>query len=86
MNIALEYLLTGSETSLQNAMLARLADAKNRRKEIIELLDKWVEKEAEAMLLQWFLEHGEALAGSLVRPELMREDFRESLKSLLKSA
>jgi hypothetical protein len=63
--IAFEYLLGASKCSLQNAMLHRLADAQNRRKELFELLDAWAEKRAEAMLLSWFLERGEELAGSL---------------------
>ena len=96
--IALEFLLGGSETSLENVLLNRLADVRNRRKEIIELLDSWAERQAEAMVLEWFLKHGAELVGSVTRTvtvtELQRlsdpaetsEDFRESLRKLVKSA
>jgi hypothetical protein len=100
--IAFEYLLGGSQTSLQNAMLNRLADAANRRKELIELLDKWAEREAEALLLEWFLKHGEELMGSLTRSPKVTEitrlknaekptpitavELRETLRTLVNSA
>ncbi len=50
--IAFEYLLSGSQRSLENVMLNRLAEARNRQKELLELLDKWAERRAEAMLLE----------------------------------
>ena len=62
------FLLSGSRTGLQNAMLGRLADSRNRRKEIIELLDLWVEETALAALYQWFAAHGEELAARLNAP------------------
>jgi hypothetical protein len=100
--IAFEYLLGASKCSLENAMLRRLADERNRRKELMELLDAWAERRAEALLLSWFLTHGEALAGSLTAPLKVTEikhpvpgdkpgpksavEFRETLRGLLNSA
>jgi hypothetical protein len=100
--IALSYLLGGSQVSLQNTLLNRLADAQNRRKEIIELLDAWAERHAEVLLLEWFVKHGDELMASVTRMETVielkrlaepekpgpqrLEDFRESLRNLLESA
>ncbi len=93
--ITFEYLLGGSQRSLENVMLNRLADARNRQKELIELLDKWAERRAEAMLLEWFLKHGDALMAAVAKSpkvtEIERlpdslEEFRETLRNLLKSA
>lgn len=96
-----EYLLGGSKTSLENAVLVRLADERNRRKELLELLEKWAERRAEAMLLRWFLDHGDELVGSLTGSpitEIKRMPagekpgpisataFRETLRNLLNSA
>jgi hypothetical protein len=100
--IPFEYLLSGSTTSLENAMLRHLAEARNRQKELTELLNLWAESRATAMLLQWFLAHGDELMGSVTRPLTVTEikplegpgkpgpiratDLRESLRSLLDSA
>lgn len=100
--IAFEYLIGGSKTSLENAWLNRLADARNRRREILQFLDQWAEREAEALLLEWFLKHGEELMGSLTRSPKVTEitrlraaekpepitagELRETLKTLLNSA
>lgn len=100
--VSLEYLLGGSKTSLENAMLNRLADERNRRKELVELFEKWAERRAQAMLLRWFLEHGNELMGSVTRSATVTEikrlpaekkpspisagDFRETLRTLVNSA
>ena len=100
--IPFEYLLSGSKTSLENAMLRRLADARNRQKELTELLNMWAELRAQAMLLQWFLAHGDELMGSVTKPAQVTEikrllapekpgpmsadELRESLRNLLNSA
>jgi hypothetical protein len=93
--IAFEYLLNGSERSMQNVLLSRLADARNRQKDLVELLEKWAERRAEALLLEWFLKHGDALmaavASSSKVTEIKRlpdspEEFRETLRNLLESA
>jgi len=68
------FLLSGSRASLQDAMLARLADSRNRRKELTELLDLWVEETALAAVYQWFVAHGEELAARLDAPCLPRGD------------
>lgn len=100
--IAFEYLLGASKSSIENAMLNRFADERNRRKELVELLEKWAERRAEALLLRWFLRHGDALMGSLTRPPKVTEierlvsegkpepisaaRFRETLRTLVNSA
>jgi predicted oxidoreductase len=99
--IALEYLLEGSTRSLQNAMLHRLANARNLQKDVEQMLEKWAESQAEAMLLAWFLKHGEELAGLLASSKVTEikplnearkpgpvsaVDFRDRLKNLLESA
>ena len=97
-SMLLEYLLSVSKVGMENMLLDRMADAQNRRKEIMELLDKWAERRAEALLIEWFDKHGAELVGSVTRTvtitELQRlsgseetaEDFRETLRNLLKSA
>jgi hypothetical protein len=98
----LEYLLYGSQVALENVVIDRLGDAANRRKELIELMDSWAEKRAEALLVEWFLKHGPELMALVTRSETITElqrlaepekpgpqrleDFRESLRNLLESA
>jgi hypothetical protein len=100
--LLLEYLLGCSETSMQNVLLNKLNDARNRQKELTELLERWAEVRAEALLFEWFGKHGPELMARVTRTqtitELQRlaepekpgpqrlEDFRESLKNLLESA
>lgn len=97
-----EYMLSGSTTALQNVMLHAMTDSANRRKELFDLLDRWAEKRAEALLVEWFLNHGEELMARVTRSETITEiqrlaepekpgpqrleDFRESLRNLLESA
>lgn len=61
----MEYLLIGSRQSLKECLLTRLAASKNRRKEMIEVLDALVEETAQLIVLEWFINHGEELAGKL---------------------
>lgn len=100
--IAFEFLLHGSKMSLQDAKLSRLADVSNRRKQIVELLDEWAERRAEALLFEWFLTHGNELMAAVTMPstittiEPMRLpsapgpisalELRERLQCLLNSA
>lgn len=98
--IAADFLLTASKISMEEAMLKRLADASNRRKQIVDLLEAWAERRAEALLLEWFLSHGKELMATLTLssrvagtlPELPErigplspEEFRASLKCLVDS-
>lgn len=62
--IALEFLLGASKDSMQDAMLNKMNEATRARKEIMELLEKWSLAQADAMLISWFLEHGDEVVGS----------------------
>ena len=44
-----EFLLSASKNSLQSYELSRLAHASNLRKEIVALVDQWMEETAAAM-------------------------------------
>lgn len=98
--MATDFLVTASNVSMEEALLRRLADASNRRKQIVELLESWAEGQAEALLLEWFLKHKKELMATLtISPSvaerlpalpartgtLSPEEFRESLKCLVES-
>jgi hypothetical protein len=100
--IAFDFLLTASKISLEDAMLRRHADVSNRRKQLVELLDKWAESHAELLLLEWFLTHGNNLMAAVTQSPRLTElaplclpekpgpisssELRERLISLLDSA
>jgi hypothetical protein len=52
-----EFLLSASRVSLQSFELSRLTYAANVRKEIIELLDVWLEKTSSALLARRLMQH-----------------------------
>lgn len=101
-SVSVDFLLNGSKLSMEEAMLRRLADASCRRKQLLELLDLLVECQAEVLLLEWFMEHGNALMGSVTAsatvtqmelPELPEKpspmsatELRANLERLLESA
>ena len=93
--------MTGSTRSLESTMLHRLANARNLQKDIEQMLEKWAESRAEAMLLAWFLQHSEELVSLLTAskvteinpPSEARKpgpisavDFRDRLRNILESA
>lgn len=100
--IAMDFLLSASKTSLEEAMLNRLADVSNRRKQLVELLDEWAERRAETLLLEWFLSHGNELMATVTSTPRVTEtiplllsaqprrisatELREKLARLLESA
>jgi hypothetical protein len=55
-------LLSASRTSLQSFELSRLSHAANLRKEIVQLLDVWLEETAFAELARFLLQQQEQLA------------------------
>jgi hypothetical protein len=57
-----EFLLSASRNSLQSFELSRLAHASNLRKEIVALLDQWLEENAAAMLARWLMDQRERSA------------------------
>jgi len=68
----------------------------------MQLLDEWAEERAKAMLVEWFLAHGNELMGAITTPARVTEikplaepakpgpiralDLRESLRRLVDSA
>lgn len=54
-----EFLLSASRNSLQSYELSRLGHVSNLRKEIVALVDQWVEENSSAMLARWLMEHRE---------------------------
>ncbi|MGB7282963.1 MAG: hypothetical protein WBE13_11935 [Candidatus Acidiferrum sp.] len=57
-----EFLLSASRNSLQSFELSRLAHASDLRKEIVALVDQWMEENAAALLARWLLEERERSA------------------------
>lgn len=54
-----EFLLSASRNSLQSYELSRLGHVSNLRKEIVALVDQWVEENSSAMLARWLMEQRE---------------------------
>ena len=54
-----EFLLSASRTTLQSYELSRLSHAANLRKEIVALLDQWLEENACALVARCLLEQQE---------------------------
>ena len=53
---SLEYLATCSDESLESFHLARLNRAALLRKQILEILESWVQSDVEARIARWMLE------------------------------
>ncbi|HSC44896.1 MAG TPA: hypothetical protein VLC94_03655 [Candidatus Acidoferrum sp.] len=54
-----EFLLSASRNSLQSYELSRLGLVSSLRKEIVALVDQWVEENSSAMLARWLMENRE---------------------------
>ena len=54
-----EFLLSASRTSLQSFELSRLSHAANLRKEIVALLEQWIQENSEAMLARLLMDQRE---------------------------
>lgn len=65
----LEYLLECSQGRLKSFLLAKLNRSANHRKDVRDLLDKWVEERALALLSEWLLAHGAELLAKLGAPQ-----------------
>jgi hypothetical protein len=71
------YLRQASESSLRSFELSRLNHAANLRKEIVALLDQWLEETAEARLARCLLDLSPSLdrtPGLLKQPADLGED------------
>lgn len=51
----LDYLARCSQTSLESFQLARLNDLANLRKQMIDVIDEWVETDIQARISEWIL-------------------------------
>lgn len=51
----LDYLARCSQTSLESFELARLNDLANLRKQMIDVIDEWVETDIQARIAEWIL-------------------------------
>jgi hypothetical protein len=65
-----EFLLSASRSSLQSFELSRLAHAANLRKEIVALMDQWIDENATAMLARLLIQQRER---SPRAPDLLSE-------------
>lgn len=63
-----EYLLDCSKTSLHSFIASRLNKSANLRKELLAVLNEWIEARALAMLGEWFDMHGEKLMELAAQP------------------
>lgn len=54
-----EFLLSASRNSLQSFELSRLSHVANLRKEIVALLDQWLEENTCALVARCLIEQGE---------------------------
>jgi hypothetical protein len=50
-----DYLLTASRNSLQSYELTRLNHAASLRKEIVSLMDQWLEENSSAAVARWLI-------------------------------
>ncbi len=64
-----EYLRSASVQSLESYELSRLSHAANLRKEIVALVNEWLDETAGAMLARWLLEHWAQVHGAVGSPE-----------------
>lgn len=61
----LDFLLNNSKRDLQDAFLRHLSASRNKRKEIGDALEQWIEEESAARLVSWFLNNGAEVAAKL---------------------
>ena len=61
-----EFLLGSSKTTLQAFEQSRLNFAANVRKEIVQLLDTWVDESSSALLARWLIERNLAAEASAI--------------------
>lgn len=63
-----EFLLASSKTTLQAFEMSRLNLAANVRKEIVQLLDAWVNENSNALLARWLIERNLAADAETICP------------------
>ncbi|HKV27163.1 MAG TPA: hypothetical protein VJN90_02660 [Candidatus Acidoferrales bacterium] len=68
----LDYLATCSQTSLESFQLARLNDLANLRKQMIEIIDDWVESDIQARIAEWMLLRRRRQAAPRPTPQSVR--------------
>ncbi len=63
-----EFLLASSKSTLQAFEISRLNLAANVRKEIVQLLDAWVNENSSALLARWLIERNLAADANAICP------------------
>jgi hypothetical protein len=63
-----DFLLASSKSTLQAFEMSRLNLAANVRKEIVQLLDAWVNENSNALLARWLIERNLAADGDTICP------------------
>jgi hypothetical protein len=63
-----DFLLASSKTTLQAFEMSRLNMAANVRKEIVQLLDAWVNENSNALLARWLIERDLAADAKAICP------------------
>lgn len=70
---ALEYLVACSNTGLESFLISRMNQAANLRREVMLLVDQWIETEVNASLSRWMLKCRRShITGPKLRPNLLR--------------
>lgn len=69
-----EYLRTASMNSLQSFEMNRLNHAANIRKELMLMVDQWLEESVSAMVARWLLDHRQYLHPEPTSPTLSPAD------------
>lgn len=69
----LQYLLECSQHRLKTFMLAKLNRSTNHRKDVRDVLEKWVEERALALLAEWLLTHGAEILAMAGNPPQLKE-------------
>lgn len=68
----LDYLARCSQTSLESFELARLNDLANLRKQMIDVIDEWVEADIQARIAEWILLRRRRQAALRTSPQSVR--------------
>jgi hypothetical protein len=81
-NDFIKFVCFASKRSLDDALLVRLAESRNARKGIEELLDVWLAKSVEMEFLAWFSHNREEIGAALrsaANPFRLPERFNRPL-------
>lgn len=82
----LDYLARCSQTSLESFELARLNDLANLRKQMIDVIDEWVETDIQARIAEWILHRRRQQAALRHPPQSVRRIRSKQIPLPLRSA